>query len=244
MKAKWILTLAALLFLLFAPVECADDDDDDDDDDGDDDDDDDDTVAEGDDIFELVGRADGDPEALLYGNTAFDFEFEVWANEGAGEAIRKFVLMLPCAEYDLDLDSLVAPTPLTHVGETPRTWQASFDAETYTITYEYLDAAGAAGVGNIRAGENLVFSFSATTDQGFFEYDIGYVAQSIFEYALTGDGDPPIVVEGRYSFLIPTGGDDDDTTGDDDDTTGDDDDTTGDDDDTTGDDDTTTGDDD
>jgi len=221
MKTQRIVMLAFCLFLLFALVECADDSDDDDDDDFivDDDDDDDDT---GDEIFEIVGRADGDPGALLYGDTAYDFEFEVWTNEGAGEAIRKVILTLPDPDYDLDLNTLVPPTPLAHEGETTGSWQASYDAEAYTITYEYLDAAGAAGVGNIRAGEHLVFSFSATTDPGFFEYDIGYVAQSVFAYALTGDGEPPTLVKGKYSFLTPTGADDD-TTGDDDTTAGDDD---------------------
>lgn len=203
-----ILTVALFALLAMALPACEKNNDADD---ADDDhtmvDDDNDTFGEGDDIFGVICGADGEQGPILSANTIYDFDFQLWTTEGAGEAIRKFVLTLPCAEYELDLATLVAPAPLIHAGETPGTWQVAFDAETHTITYEYFEADGAAGVGNIRARESLLFSFTATTNRIPGNYG---VASSNFGPTLVGDGDSPTVIETFCGFPVPACAGDDD----------------------------------
>ena len=188
------------------------DDDSADDDEADDDDADDDDAAGGtffDSSVEFTNPLALEPE------TPYEFTILVTNNatlgEEKGDWINQVDLILPSQDYSEP--ELEEPAPL--YGDTGDDyeidhWEASFDANTATITWQAFGVVTSVAYGDIREGDSLSFQFVATTDA---------VPSNTFLWVLYSDEGNTVNGE-----ACPGGCDDDDDAVDDDDAAGDDDD--------------------
>jgi len=170
----------------------------------------DDDTTEGD-PFSLTGTANGEYPVVLASETEYEFAFEVF-NEGGGEvAIKNVAITLPTTSYAIG--AYEETFDGVHDGYF---WQAAFDEDTATISWEAFGATSSVEMGDIQEGDMLTFSFFATTDT---EPNDG------FSWVLTGDDAGATVVNGIWFFgevaddddTGPEPGDDDTDDGDDDD---------------------------
>ena len=167
------------------------------------------TFEESDVVFEA-------PDELLP-NTSYRFDFTVTNNaevakEERADWIEKVYLQLPTTDYIVNESEMIVPLPLHP--ETTDYWDIALNPTNVSITWQIF-GVNSDSPGDIREGEELMFSFVAETDaaatDGFFwelHGDQGGVVSGVSTIAGSGDDDD-------------TG--DDDTTEDDDDETSDDD---------------------
>lgn len=161
--------------------------------------------AQDEDVFGLTGKAGGEYPVVLENNTEYEFAFEVFNTNGGDVAIQKVEISLPNTNYALDSSALVAPEAL-HSGNV---WTVDWVSDSATIAWESMGGKGSsAEVGDIREGEVLTFTFTATTDSA-------KAASDGFPWTLTGDDNGATVVSDVWTFAGGDG-DDDDTSGDDD----------------------------
>jgi hypothetical protein len=145
--------------------------------------------------LEFTQPPDIDPE------TQYQFVFTVTnaAKPGTEKCdwIQQVDLTMPSADYAVD--KIDEPNPLHQETEN---WESYFDANTATITWSsYYVNPRAMMLGDIREGESLSFSFTATTDSQ---------EDGTFIWLLTGDEGNSVAGESWFD-------DDDDVIGDDDD---------------------------
>ena len=154
----------ALTTLAFA----ADDDDELDDDEADDDEADDDDATGG--TFYESTVEFTNPLALD-ADTQYEFTIVVTnaatPGEKKGDWINQVDLTMASQDYIVDDENLTAPSPL--YGDTGDEteidrWEASFDANTATITWQAFGVVTSVAYGDIREGDFLSFQFVATSD--------------------------------------------------------------------------------
>ncbi|NLH47061.1 MAG: hypothetical protein GX444_00500 [Myxococcales bacterium] len=167
----------------------------------------DDDTPQTDDVFGVIGWADGIGGMYLWPSTQYTFAFDVWNMTGGNEAIKKIAITLPDPTCVLDQATLAAPAALIHEGEEAGTWAVSFDDATDTLTWLYTGPTATPGIGNIRESEHVSLTFVATTGSKADPFYGGYW-YNCFDYVLTGDADPATAVDDHYCFPEPAGGDD------------------------------------
>jgi hypothetical protein len=142
----------------------------------------------------------------LEADTAYDFELTVFnmapqtdSTEKVGEWIYAVDLTMPNPDgYAVDVENLGAPTPL-HSGAAEGMyeishWEANFDPNSATITWQAFGVVTSAEYGDIRENETLQFAFTATTDadatDGFGWTLFGDYGTDVQGVAYINDGTP------------------------------------------------------
>jgi len=152
---------------------------------------------------------DFQPVAVFEANSTYEFSVDVhnMATAASGgqkeklEWIKKVELTMASTDYAVDEANLTAPDPL-YPAETDH-WDVLLDPTTQKITWEAFGVVSSVEYGDIREGDVLTFTFTATTDAG---------PSDGFEWLLVGDMGTP--VSGKA--YVKEGPSDDDAFGDDD----------------------------
>jgi len=148
-------------------------------------------------------------------NTTYDFTFTVYNNATApdGEWIHQVSMTMPSQDYIVDEVYILAPNPLHP--DVVDYWETGFNPSNVTITWLVSGVVTETIIGDIREGEQLSFTFRATTDMdttdGFFWKLHGDKGGVIGGMAWVGDADDDDVVDDDDAM------DDDDFFDDDDD---------------------------
>ena len=113
-----------------------------------------------------------DSPANIEPNTTYDFSFTVSNNdtEPDGEWIYKVSMTMPIQNYNVDQSNIQVPDPIHP--DVIDYWEADFNPNNSTITWQTTTTVTAVFLGDIRETEQLSFTFRATTDNnptdGFF----------------------------------------------------------------------------